>query len=341
MDGISAVDPFIPMPTKTQALIQDETSFTSRSITTSDSPFRMVALDLDGTLLSDDHRIAEEQAEYLRTLHRRGFIVCLATGRSAPSVYEHIRTLNFPQPIPVVCSNGACGFEMTVSPSSSSSSGEQQNHHQLQRQQSKELFVHPVSLSTVQATLRLAKDHGFAVQYYHQDMILVNSNTPEHAAIVALYSQLTGSTITYVEDDFGSMLVDGKLPSKLLVLFPESRIDHATQVYQTGLTSDQATIVGGAFDWFLEVLDPHVHKGYGLARMCEYLEVPLSQCIAMGDGANDLEFLQMAGLGIAMKNARDIVKQHADMALEWTNAEHGVMRALERLDRDGKLTFES
>lgn len=339
MHGTSAIEPSMPIPTKTQVLIEDEQSSTARSITTIDRPFRMVALDLDGTLLSDDHRIAEEQAEYLRTLHQRGFIICLATGRSAPSVYEHIRKLNFPQPIPVVCSNGACGFEMTVS-SSSSSPGEQQ-HHQLQRQQSKELFVHPVSLKTVQATLRLANDHGFAVQFYHQDLILVNSNTPEHAAIVGLYSQLTGSTITYVEDDFDSMLVDGKLPSKLLVLFPESRIDHATHVYQNGLTADQATIVGGAFDWFLEVLDPHVHKGYGLARMCEYLEIPISQCIAMGDGANDLEFLQMAGLGIAMKNARDIVKQHADMALEWTNAEHGVMRALERLDRDGKLTFES
>jgi HAD superfamily hydrolase (TIGR01484 family) len=336
MQETSVVESLMTIPTTST-----QTTSAARSTTTTQSPYRMVALDLDGTLLSDDHRIADEQAEYLRTLHQRGFIVCLATGRSAPSVYEHIRKLNIPQPIPVVCSNGACGFEMTVSASPSGEHHQQQQPQQLLRQQSKELFVHPVSLTTVQAALQLAKDHGFAVQYYHQDLILVNSNTPEHTAIVQLYSRLTGSTITYVEDDFDSMLVNGKLPSKLLVLFPESRIDHATRVYQTGLSSDEATIVGGAFDWFLEVLDPQVHKGYGLARMCEYLDVPLSECIAMGDGANDLEFLQMAGLGIAMKNARDIVKEHADMALEWTNVEHGVMRALERLDRDGKLTFGS
>jgi hypothetical protein len=291
----------------------------------------MVALDLDGTLLSDDHQIAEEQAEYLRSLHRRGFIICFATGRSAPSVYQHIHKLNLPGPIPVVCSNGACGFEMSASSC----------HHHHDEQHTKELFSHPVSLHTVQYTLRLAKQHGFAVQYYYQDLILVNSDKSEHAAIVQKYSQLTGSTITYVTDDFESMISQGKLPSKLLVLFHESRVSHATHVYTTGLSSEQATIVGGAFDWFLEVLDPQVNKGYGLANMCQHLDIPLSQCIAMGDGANDLEFLQIAGLGIAMKNAKESAKQHADAILEWSNVEHGVMRALQRLDGEGRLAFES
>lgn len=303
--------------------------------------FRMVALDLDGTLLSDDHQIADEQVEYLRSLHRRGFIVCLATGRSAPSVYEHIRKLNFPQPIPVVTSNGACGFEMTSFAKDQNDLEEVEQEQQRAILTTKEIFFHPVSSSTVQSTLRLAKENGFAVQFYHQDSILVNSNTPEHLAIVQKYSDLTGSTITYVADDFESMIKNGKLPSKLLVLFREDRMSHANRVYRTEFSSDQATIVEGAYNWFLEVLNPQVNKGAGLGRMCDYLNIPPSECIGMGDGANDLEFLQLAGVGIAMKNASDIVKQHADFALEWTNDEHGVMKALQRLDEEGRLSCEA
>lgn len=294
--------------------------------------FRMVALDLDGTLLSDDHQIAKEQIEYLRSLHMRGFVVCFATGRAAPSVYEHVRKLNLPVPIPVVCSNGACGFEMDAASSL-------HHHHHNEQVQPKELFCHPVSIDTVNATLFLARKNGFGVQYYHKDLILVNSNAKEHATIVQQYSKLTGSTVTYVSDDFQSLLSQGNLPSKLLVLFPEYQKGHATQVYSTQLSSDLATIVPGVFDWYLEVLSPQVNKGYGLTELCRYLDIPLSQCIAIGDGSNDLEFLQLAGLGIAMKNAKESVKKHADLTIEWTNVEHGVMKVLQHLEQEGRLAL--
>jgi len=50
--------------------------------------FRMVALDLDGTLLQSNHQLADKQTEYLRTLNQMGLTFCIATGRAAPSVYD-------------------------------------------------------------------------------------------------------------------------------------------------------------------------------------------------------------------------------------------------------------
>ena len=65
-------------------------------------------------------------------------------------------------------------------------------------------------------------------------------------------------------------------------------------------------------------------------------------CIsAFGDRANDVEFVSMAGLGIAMKNGRDIVKVRVDDITEHTNAEDGAIRYLQRLESQGRLQFAS
>lgn len=308
---------------KSAAEDDDDSSTTTPSRTT----FRMVALDLDGTLLSQDHQLAEEQAVYLRDLYQRhggNFKICLATGRAAPSIYEHVAKLNLPAPLPVVCSNGARGFELMT--------GNKKNHHHLPT----ELFYFPVPRQVVEVTVQLASKHGYAVQYYLEDSIYVNSNAAEHQPMIQAYTELTGSTILYSPDNFGSMLEQDQLPSKLLVIFPEDQVHEATEIYQKGLDKS-ATIVGGTYDWFLEVLHPQVTKGFGLQQMCDYLKIPIGECIAMGDGANDLEFLQQAGLGLAMKNAKVAAKEHADQTIEWTNQELGVMKALQQLEREGRI----
>ena len=90
-------------------------------------------------------------------------------------------------------------------------------------------------------------------------------------------------------------------------------------------------------DWFLEILHPDVNKGRGLRAMCQKLEIPMDDVIAMGDGTNDIEFLQMSGLGIAMNNAHESLRKVASYTMEWTNDEHGVMKTLEELKLNGKL----
>lgn len=299
-------------PTKSLGVVNKQHTTTGRK-------YRMVALDLDGTLLNSKHQISDVQVEYLQSLYRRGFTVCIATGRAAPSVYEHVQKLNLPDPIPVVCSNGARGFRIDA-----------------KTLQKEELFYTPVPKDVVYETIRIAEQCGFAVQYYHDEFIYVNSSKPEHVAITNKYSELTGSQILPVTDNFESMLRQNQLPSKLLVLFNESKLEEAAHQYTSKL-SDKATVVMGAFDWFLEVLNPLVHKGHGLSAMCQELAIPLEECIAMGDGSNDLEFLEMAGLGLAMKNAKEVAKKRASWTIEWNNDEHGVMKALQRLELGGKL----
>ena len=78
--------------------------------------YRMVALDLDGTLLGPDHTISDTAIDYLNLLHNKGFLVTLATGRSSASTFDTIKRLRFPlsdpHGIPVVCFNGAMGMKV-------------------------------------------------------------------------------------------------------------------------------------------------------------------------------------------------------------------------------------
>ena len=71
--------------------------------------YQMVALDLDRTLLATNGKLADVQADYLRALSEKGFLVCIATGRSAAGTYAYAAKLRIPR-LPIVCSNGSSGL---------------------------------------------------------------------------------------------------------------------------------------------------------------------------------------------------------------------------------------
>ena len=75
----------------------------------------------------------------------------------------------------------------------------------------------------------------------------------------------------------------------------------------------------------------------GLKEMCSHLGYDLDKVLAIGDGNNDVEFVQLAGKGVAMKNATDKLKEAADEVCPWTNDEDGVAKLLRRLKEAGQL----
>ena len=318
------------------------------------SSFSMVALDLDGTLLNSSHKLADEQAEYLRNLHKKGIKICIATGRAAPSTYEIVKKLALPTSLPVVCSNGARGFLLAYNNDETDDADVDNKKCQ------KELFYTPLSRNAVTNTIQLAKKFGYFVQYYIDDGIYANPRTSSHRQMIKEYEYLTDSHIVTVDDEFEQFLgtqQDDQLPSKLLVRCEKDEFPACSQSFfdllcptKTDNDNDNdddddddarlAHIVkafNNDIDWFLEILHPDVNKGRGLNNMCKELKISLDDVVAMGDGTNDIEFLQMSGLGIAMNNAHESLQKVANYTSEWTNDEHGVMKTLEDLRLKGKL----
>jgi 5-amino-6-(5-phospho-D-ribitylamino)uracil phosphatase len=297
-----------------------------------DSPvqtFHMVALDLDGTLLASNHTLTDETVQYLRDLDAGGFHVVIATGRSATSVYAHVQRLGI-SPIHVVCSNGGRGLVCRIIRPSDGSSAATLTVD--------ELFSTPVPRDVALRTIELAKELGHVTQYYVGEHIYANPTQPGHCTLTDLYMELTGSQVQHVADDFARAMMDQGLPSKMLVLCPTDQ-QAAMMAAFYPVFDQKATIIHGSMGWFLEVLHPDVCKGQGLRRMCQHLDVDIQRVVAFGDGDNDLEFIQLAGRGIVMKNGRDVVKQVADEVIDFTNDEEGVRRTLQRMQRNGQLVM--
>ena len=97
-------------------------------------------------------------------------------------------------------------------------------------------------------------------------------------------------------------------------------------------------IIRGHPPFFVEFLAPGVCKGTGLVELCRHLDIDVAELVAFGDGDNDKEYLQFAGLGVAMHNARDVVKDVADYVTPYTNDDDGVVRELDRLRGESRLT---
>ena len=79
----------------------------------------------------------------------------------------------------------------------------------------------------------------------------------------------------------------------------------------------------------LEASPKNISKGSGLRELCEILKIGVDECVAIGDGFNDLEILQTAGVGVAMGNARDEIKKIANYVTDDNNHD-GVVKAIEK-----------
>jgi Cof subfamily protein (haloacid dehalogenase superfamily) len=94
-----------------------------------------------------------------------------------------------------------------------------------------------------------------------------------------------------------------------------------------GLTGFEATLSGAPF---VEVMAAGVTKATGLARLCEHLGIDRADVMAFGDALNDVEMLRWAGHGVAMADADDVVREAAD-EVTTSNDDDGVARVIERM----------
>ncbi|MFT4259864.1 HAD family hydrolase [Microbacterium sp.] len=115
---------------------------------------------------------------------------------------------------------------------------------------------------------------------------------------------------------------------KLVIRHPELA---PSVLYDTlrdlGLGGFEATLSGAPF---VEVMAEGVTKATGLARLCEHLGVSRSEVVAFGDALNDLEMLRWAGHGVAMAGAAEVVRAAAD-EIAASNDDDGVARVIERM----------
>ena len=81
---------------------------------------------------------------------------------------------------------------------------------------------------------------------------------------------------------------------------------------------------------YLEFMPAGINKGNSIKWMCEYLNIPLENTIAVGDAENDITMIKAAAIGAVMKNASDDIKQYGNYITEKDNNEGGVAEVIKK-----------
>ncbi|MGE5554003.1 MAG: Cof-type HAD-IIB family hydrolase [Betaproteobacteria bacterium] len=261
---------------------------------------RLVALDLDDTLLAPDLTIPEASRIAVRRAYEQGVAVVVATGRMFRSALPYAEQLGLH--LPLVTYNGALV--------KTAGTGEVLSHTPVPREQA------------IAVAERCAAE-GLDLNVYLDDDLFVARRTPA----VEYYETIAGLTARAV-GDLGRFLREAAGdPTKLLILAEpeetEALARRLGELYRGTLN------VMRSRPRFIEIVRQGVDKWEGLLAVAERLGIGPAEIMAMGDSANDREMIRRAGLGVTVPHAPGFLRAEADYV---TGADHGlgVAEAIER-----------
>jgi Cof subfamily protein (haloacid dehalogenase superfamily) len=265
--------------------------------------YRLVAFDLDDTLLQPSGHISQRTVSVLRALHERGVIVALASGRMLATMLPIAERLGFAPAL--VSYNGAqVNLTSTTPP----------------------LYHCPVPAALAEQVIEYAQSRHVHLNFYHNDRLFCSRTDNWQSRV---YHEQTGAILEY-EPDLSRFR--GIAPTKLVIIDGEEHV--AQMLVECREQFGEQLTLTRSRPIYLEFLHRSVNKGEGFKALCHALDVPLETTAAFGDAYNDLEMLQAAGTSFAVENAVPEVKAVADRVIH-SNQEEGVAQVLEELIAQG------
>ena len=265
---------------------------------------KLVAIDMDGTLLNSKKELLEETKQYFKDFHKKetDTLLVLCTGRPESGIRPYLKDLGYLEENHYIISqNGANIYESRTG---------------------KRVMDAFLDSAAIQKWIELGKKHGISVM----------------GAGVDYYYCFDQEPTEWME--FDVKLVSGKLKRiptkeslntdfyKILLMGDEEQLNE----FETFIPEewrDEFYVVRSQ-KYLVEVLTKGVNKAFGLEKLAQKLNIQPSEIAAVGDAANDIEMLEYAGLAIAMGNASEEVKAIADIITD-TNENNGVIKAIDNL----------
>ena len=266
---------------------------------THSTPIRLVAIDLDGTLLSPQHELTPRVEQALRGALAKDVHIVIATGKSRAAAVPIIEKLGIPshgiflQGLALYDEAGHLAHEQTLDP------------------------------ELARRVITIAEDRGFKIIAYSVNRIMVRTRAPETDAVLIPFHEPAPEAVGPLQNLCGAVPLN-----KLLFVGDAAGISRLR--WQLGyLVGGSGRLMQAGWPNMLELLPPGAGKGTMLARLIDDLGLTRAEVMAIGDAENDLEMIQLAGVGVAMGNATAHLKEAADWVTT-SNGEDGVAVALER-----------
>ncbi len=271
-------------------------------------PIRLIALDIDGTLVGEDLIIGTRTRAAIREARRRGISVSLVTGRMAMSAEPFARELELSAPI--VAQQGALIRAMPAAGSS---------------RQGRLLYHRTIEPSVTQEIVRWCWSRELTPHFNYLEWMIVG----QQESRIEEYKLFVGDRLKVVPD----ILERASGPVTKVVAIGEGH--HTLDVLEAARErfAGQAEVTL-SHPRFLEFLAPGVSKGRAVRWLARRLGVPLGQAIAIGDQYNDLEMITEVGHGCAMPSAPAAV-QAAARYVAPAVGEEGAAQMIERIALGG------
>lgn len=271
------------------------------------APIRLVALDLDGTLLNEEKIITEGNLEALAGLRAAGVLMVPVTGRPAQGLPRQV--LELPGLRYTITSNGATIRDLVT--------GETLLEMHLAAEKGLEVLAACAEFPMIREAFR--EGVGYLSQADYDALCARYAGTALLDYVLDTRQILPGTVEDFLRTD----------PRPIEELFFLTDSVEAKLRLRERLSKVQDIGFADPFPRDLEVIAGGIDKGEGLRFLLDRLGISPEEVLAMGDGGSDIPLLQAAGIGVAMENATDGVKAAADFVT--TSCDHdGVAAALKK-----------
>ncbi len=264
--------------------------------------YRLLATDIDDTILARDGTFPDANRRALTALHDRGVVVVFSSGRATVSMRTVIRDLiGLEKDEYLISFNGA----RVVSALSD-----------------EVLYEHYIPRDVIAEIEAYTVEHGLLLQGYTDEAFVAAPGDARRRSLAERYAvsaSMAWEAVASVTDT----LPRGS--AKLLIID-----EHDVLVRHREALS---ALSGGRFETvfskphYLEIVASGVNKGDALSTLARHLTIPIEQTIAIGDGLNDCEMVSVAGTGVAVANAHDELKDASDVVLT-RNADEAALEEL-------------
>lgn len=264
---------------------------------------KLIAIDLDGTLLQNWDSVSDTTIAYLRELRKKGHILVIATGRPYRSSIDFYDAIEMDTPL--INYNGG-------------------------------LVTSKKDKNFVDYSLSIDKDH--IIDIFDQNIEHIENAFCEIKDDIYLLKE--DERIEPLLHNFnGAKLHVGEFkdtlpgPTNGFIIIAKK---HQGQYIEAYIKAHHKEAVlsrnwGDEYRYIIEVFTPATNKGNALEYVANYYNIPREDTIAFGDAHNDLEMIKYAGIGVAMANASDELKEAADQITEKTNKEDGLITHLKTM----------
>jgi len=261
--------------------------------------YKMLALDIDGTLLTDDKRLTDKVKKAVKNALDAGTIVTICTGRPIQGVEWLCRELSM-ENMPIITYNGAvvvAGGDRKI------------------------LYEKGVGPDEAREILSYVDYTKTTVVLWSQNQLYVNESNER----TEKYKTLSGVE-PVVFEDAEDIICQGI--TKILLIGGEEDVQEVKRRVEVGGLADKVNFYTSN-PKFLEFINKETSKGEAMGIIGDIYGITREEMIAIGDGCNDVPMIEYAGLGVAMANAGAEVRAKADY-VTLSNEEDGVAAVIEK-----------